>query len=117
MILINGKEVIDDVRIKEDGTFETTVVSGRIGVSEKTKAIDKERFVDNLLPYVEIPSFVHVKNEKHETMQYCREEINRFGCSPICRKFDENIVKNLQIGALPLTLRAHYCIINEALCE
>ena len=77
MILINGKEVIDDVRIKEDGTFETTVVSGRIGVSEKTKVIDKERFVDNLLPYVEIPSFVHVKNEKHETMQYCREEIGQ----------------------------------------
>lgn len=77
MILINGKEVIDDVRVKEDGTFETTDVPGRSWVSKKTEVIDKKRFVDNLLPYVEIPSFVHVKNEKHETMQYCREEIGQ----------------------------------------
>ncbi len=60
MILINGKEVIDDVRINEDGTFETTDVSGRFWVSDKTEVIEKERFVDNRLPYVEHPPFVHV---------------------------------------------------------
>lgn len=75
MILINGKEVIDDVRINEDGTFETTDVSGRFWVSDKTEVIEKERFVDNRLPYVEHPPFVHVKNERYETMRYCCEEI------------------------------------------
>ena len=77
MILINGNEVIDDVRINEDGTFETSDGYRCFGVSGKTQVIDKERFVDNLLPYVEIPSFVHVKNEIYKTMCYCCEELGQ----------------------------------------
>lgn len=74
MILINGKEVIDDVRINEDGTFETTDVPDCFWMSDKTEVIEKERFVDNKLPYVECPSFVHVKNE---TRCYVCEEIGQ----------------------------------------
>lgn len=62
MILINGKEVIDDVRILEDGTFETTDFPKDFWNSNKTETLNKERFVANQIPYVDFPSSVHVKN-------------------------------------------------------
>ena len=77
MILINGKEVIDDVRILEDGTFETTDFPKDFWNSNKTDTLNKERFVANQIPYVDFPSSVHVKNEKYQTSRYIREEIGQ----------------------------------------
>lgn len=45
MILINGKEVIDDVRFVENGTFETTDFPKDFLDSNKTETINKERFI------------------------------------------------------------------------
>lgn len=107
MILINGKEVIDDVRIKEDGTFETTDILGRLWMSDKAEVINKERFINNLLPYVEYPSFVHVKNEEYETMPYCREEIGQVD-DVICETGYINIdsgqkrISTIQIGNIEI---------------
>ena len=77
MILINGKEVIDDVRFVENGTFETTDFPKDFLDSNKTETINKERFIADQIPYVDYPSSVHIKNEKHQTSRYSCEEIGQ----------------------------------------
>lgn len=103
MILINGKEIIDDVIINEDGTFETTDVPGRFWVSDETEVIEKERFVDNRLPYIEYPSSVYVKNEKYESFLYYHEEIGHVDdviCETGYINIDsgQKIISPIQIG-------------------
>lgn len=63
MILINGREIISDVIVREDGTFGTTDVPGRYW-NNKMEPIDKERFTELRIPYIEVPSAVFVKNTR-----------------------------------------------------
>lgn len=51
MILINGREVISDVIVREDGTFETTDVPRRFWISNKMEPINKDRFSESHIPY------------------------------------------------------------------
>lgn len=56
MILINGKEIIDEVSINEDLSFQTIRLANppMLG-SYKTANIEKECFVDSRIPYVDYP--------------------------------------------------------------
>lgn len=77
MILINGKEVIDDVRSLENGTLKQQISLRTFLDSDKTETINKERFIADQIPYVDFPSSVHIKNEKHQTSRYSCEEIGQ----------------------------------------
>lgn len=56
MILINGKEIIDEVSIEENLSFETICLAHppMLG-SYKTDIIEKERFTNSQIPYVDYP--------------------------------------------------------------
>ena len=115
--MINGKEVIDDVRILENGTFETSDFPKDFWDSNKTEIINKERFIANQIPYVDFPSSVHIKNEKHQTSRYSCEEIGQVD-DVICETgfIDINSGKkelatikigNIEIKRLTIKTKAH----------
>ena len=75
MILINGREVISDVIVREDGTFETTDVPGRFWISNKMEPINKDRFSESRIPYIELPTTVYIKEIKNSSYLYYRGEL------------------------------------------
>lgn len=75
MILVNGNEVINDVKLNQDGQFETTVVSFDPLECDHVEIIDRNRFVDNEIPFIDYPTYVHVNNERYDTSRYCVTEI------------------------------------------
>lgn len=117
MILINGKEVIDDVRLLENGTFETTDFPKEFWDDGKTEIIQKERFIARQIPFVDFPSYVQVKNEKHQTSRYSFEEIGQVD-DVICATGYINIdsgekelsairIGNVEVRRLAIKTKAH----------
>lgn len=70
MILVNGREVISNVIVREDGTFETTDVPGRFWNSNQMEPINKDRFSDSRIPYIEIPTTVSIKEVQRSSYLY-----------------------------------------------
>lgn len=117
MILINGKEVIDDVRILANGTFETTDFPQFLGSRDKTEIISKERFIANQIPFIDFPLSVRFKNEKYQTSRYSHEEIGQVD-DVVCKtgyininngekKFATIKIGNIEIRRLAIKTKAY----------
>ena len=78
MIIINGNEVIDNVKIIDNNTFIRFYIPDFpecLSSSYKSKIIDKNCFCNGLIPFIEYPTSVLIKDEKHKFNLYSFEEV------------------------------------------
>jgi len=77
MIIINGNEVLSDIKYLHNGKFQRTIPNYDSLVGNRTEIFEKDCFVNNCVPYIDYPEYVHVKDELIKKNNYCYEDFGK----------------------------------------